>query len=140
MGAPSWLPFEEVEHSADLALRVRGADLAQLFVHAAQGMFYLMHCVQRGDSQPTIHHIALEAPDSESLLVDWLNELLYLAERKQEHLLEYEIKALAPTSIVATVHGMTHHPRQKVIKAATFWDLRIVQHDAYCEATITFDV
>ncbi len=134
------MPFEEVEHTADLALRVRGATLEQLFVHAAQGMFYLMHCAPTDNSHPIMHRITLEAPDIESLLVDWLNELLYLAERGQEHLAEYEIETMTPTSIVAVTCGWTHHSRQKVIKAATFWDLSIVQQDNYWETTITFDV
>ena len=134
------LPFEEDEHTADLALYVRGTNLEQLFVHAAQGMFYLMHCAPTDNSHPTAHRVTLEAPDIESLLVDWLNELLYLAERGQEHLAEYEIETLTPTSIVAVARGWTHHPRQKVIKAATFWDLSIVQQHDRCETTITFDV
>ena len=34
--------IEEIEHTADLAIRVRGRDLSQLFANAARGMFGLM--------------------------------------------------------------------------------------------------
>ena len=39
--------IEELEHTADLSIRVRGRDLAELFVNAARGMFGLMADLER---------------------------------------------------------------------------------------------
>jgi SHS2 domain-containing protein len=134
------LAFEEVDHTADLALRAWGQDLAQLFVHAAQGMFSLMRCTPGNDARPISHRIILDAYDLEALLVDWLNELVYLSESALEFYDTYEIVQIAPTHLKAVVRGMTHHPPEKGIKAATFSDLS-VGHDAQgYHVLVTFDV
>lgn len=132
-------PFEELEHTADLRLRVWGADLRELFTHAAQGMFYLMRCVSRKPARVT-RHIALQSPDVETLLVDWLNELRYLAETGHECYDLYEIRLLEPTRLEATVHGKTDCSPGKIIKAATFFDLHVACNESGCRATITFDI
>ncbi|HEC35265.1 MAG TPA: archease, partial [Anaerolineae bacterium] len=72
--------FEEVPHTADIALRVWGQDLPELFANAARGMAWLM--VDPSTVNPTVEvPLELRAYDAESLLVTWLGELLYLNER-----------------------------------------------------------
>ena len=134
-------PFEEIDHTADLCLRVFGWDLQQLFVHAAQGMFHLMQCKPSGKATPIFHVVALEAYDLETLLVDWLGELLYLSEFKKVCYTTFEIDQLEPTHLRATVRGLTNHVAQKGIKAVTFSDLEVTrQADGHYETRITFDV
>jgi len=133
-------PFEELEHTADLRLGVHGGSLEELFVHAAQGMFHLMRCQPQGEGQTVAHRVTLESYDLEALLVDWLNELIYLREANQECFDAYEIIRLEPTRLEATVRGTTGHLPQKVIKAATFSGLKIVRGAAGYGVTITFDV
>lgn len=133
-------PFEELEHTADLRLKVRGSNLEELFTHAAQGMFYLMRCQPQGEGRAVTRQVMLESYDLEALLVDWLNELLYLREANQECYHAYEIVHLEPTRLEATVRGSTGHWPQKVIKAATFSALEIVRDARGYSATITFDV
>jgi SHS2 domain-containing protein len=133
-------PFEELEHTADLRLGVHGGSLEELFIHAAQGMFHLMRCQPQGEGQAVARQVALESYDLEALLVDWLNELIYLREANQECYDACEIIRLEPTRLEAIVRGTTHHPPQKVIKAATFSGLEIVRDAADYGVTITFDV
>ena len=138
MSLHTFPPFEELEHTADLRLRVWGSDLKELFVHAAQGMFHLMRCVP-GKPDKVTRHIALESPDVETLLVDWLNELRYLAETWRECYDSYEIALLEPTRLEAIVHGKTDCSPGKIIKAATFFDLHVACDEAGCQAIVTFD-
>jgi len=133
-------PFEELEHTADLRLRVHGNSLEELFIHAAQGMFHLMRCQPQGEGRPVSHQVTLESYDLEALLVDWLNELIYLREADQECYDTYEIVRLEPTRLEALVCGTTRHLPQKVIKAATFSGLEITRDARGYSATITFDV
>jgi SHS2 domain-containing protein len=136
--------FEELAHTADLRLRVYGQDLRELFVHAAQGMFHLMHCEPVASDDPVTHAITLESFDLETLLIDWLSELIYLSEPEQECYTVFEITYLDAgaqrPSLEAVVSGMAHCPPQKVIKAATFSDLHVLCTPLGCEATITLDV
>jgi SHS2 domain-containing protein len=86
------------------------------------------------------HQVTLESYDLEALLVDWLNELIYLREADQECYDTYEIVRLEPTRLEALVRGTTRHLPQKVIKAATFSGLEITRDARGYSATITFDV
>ena len=63
--------FEEVDHTADIAIRVWGRDLAELFVNGAYGMACQMADLD-AVNQEVEHLIELEAYDAETLLVSWL--------------------------------------------------------------------
>ena len=132
--------FEEIEHTADVALRVRATDLPGLFIAAARGMFHLMGADL--SAIPVIERrVELSAADAEALLVDWLNELLYLREVYGEAYTVFQIESLTSTSLSANVRGtkVARLPGRR-IKAATFYDLRI-QHEAEgYEVTVVFDV
>jgi len=132
--------FEEIEHTADLSLRVRGQDMAQLYASAAQGMFHLMQCERRVPGSPVSVDVALEAGDEVSLLVDWLAELLYRAERDDCCYHSFTIHSLTGTSLQATARGWSPCVTRRGIKAVTYSGLEIVRLDGGYQATITFDV
>jgi len=130
--------FEELEHTADLALKVHGHSLEEIFANAARGMFSLM--ADLDDLAPSVsREVHLEAPDRESLLVDWLNELLYLHEVEEEIYTRFEIEALSPTVLSAIVWG-AKMTSKLTIKAATFHDLEIRETEDGYLTTIVFDV
>ncbi len=131
--------YMEVEHTADRALRVWGRDLPDLFVGAARGMTGLMADLD-GLVATEWREVRLEAWDRESLLVNWLNELLFLTETERVLFVDYRIESLTDTVLVARVRG-AHAPVTKaVVKAATYHDLRLVHDDAGWSTVITFDV
>ncbi len=134
------LPFEIVDHTADWALRVNGRTLADLFIHAAQGMASLMVADPNAIPQNKTLQIELDAYDAESLLVDWLTELAYWAEMEQMVGRVFEVTAVAPTHLNATVHGGKTNELQKHIKAVTFHNLAIIETADGLEVTIVFDV
>ena len=69
--------FEVLDHTADIGIIAYGADLKQAFANAAKGLFSLITSLD--DVEEALHRdIELTAADPESLLVDWLNELVYL--------------------------------------------------------------
>ena len=130
--------FEELEHTADLALKVHGYSLEEIFANAAYGMFSLMADLE--GLEPTIsHEISLESLDYEALLVDWLNELLYLHEVEEEIYTRFEIEALSPTVLSAIVWG-AKMTSKLTIKAATFHELEIRETEDGYLTTIVFDV
>ena len=133
-------PFEELEHTADVRLRVRGRNLVELFTHAAQGMFYLMRPEAGPGSEPLQREVVLDSVDLLSLLVDWLNELIYLGESNYALWDAYDIAILDSTHLEARVGGKSSYLFRKVIKAATFSDLSVEPTGSGYEATITFDV
>ena len=131
--------FEEVEHTADIAIRVWGRDLAELFVNAAYGMACQLDSTDPRD-QNIEQLVKLQAYDAETLLVSWLGELLYLSEREQSIFADFEMLEITPTRLRAIVRGGPIGEHRRHIKAVTFSDLEIVRTEAGYETTIVFDV
>ena len=132
--------FEEIEHTADWALRVRGRDLNDLLCNAARGMTSLM--VADPASIPLTHQeqIDMEAYDAESLLVNWLSELAYWAETESLVFGEFNLIQVAATHLQAVVRGGRVSALQKHIKAVTYHNLKIITTTQGLEVTIVFDV
>jgi SHS2 domain-containing protein len=131
--------IEEIEHTADWAIRVRGRDLKALFVNAALGMTALIADVDA--VEPTLERrVDLEEFDTETLLVAWLSELLWFNEESGAVFVRFEIRTLTPTRLEAVVWGGLAATQWKQIKAVTFHDLEIKRaHNGY-EVTLIFDV
>ena len=128
-----------VEHTADWALHVRDPDLAGLFGRAAAGMARLL----AGDGAVPLEEareLALAADDAESLLVEFLGELAYWAERDGLVCPVVALSEVSPTMLRATARGGRLTELQKHIKAVTYHDLSIRPYDGGLEVTIVFDV
>jgi SHS2 domain-containing protein len=131
--------FEEIEHTADIAIRVWGRDLAALFANAAHGMSYLLADVE--DVALAVQEtIELEAEDIEMLLVDWLSELLFLGERGGVVFTRIDRLEVTPHRLSADVEGGPMQERRSHIKAVTFSELQITRTDRGYETVIVFDV
>ena len=69
------MPFEHLDHAADLGLRATGETEEEAFCEAARGLFEVM--VDLAAVQPVEEHVVrVEAESGEELLVAWLSELL----------------------------------------------------------------
>ena len=131
--------FEEVEHTADIAIRVWGRDLAELFANAAYGMACQLADVATVE-RTVEHEIQLEDWDAETLLVSWLDEFLYANERDGLVFTDFDVLEVSPTRLRAVARGGPAPVRWHSIKAVTFNDLRIVRTAEGYETTIVFDV
>jgi riboflavin kinase/FMN adenylyltransferase len=133
--------YREIEHTADRALQVWGEDLASLFVGAAKGMYSLMGDLnEEGPVATRWSEVSLEAEDREILLVEWLNELLFLAETEEVLFVDFQIESLDDGVLTARVGGIPAQVTKADIKAATFHDLEIVRDGTGWSTEITFDV
>ena len=132
--------YEEVEHTADRAFKIYGSDIQALLVNAAGAMNSLLVrknsecCLQEKKS------VELDAIDSESLLVEWLNELAYWAETELLVFHKFDLHRVSPTHIKATIHGHRAARLENHIKAVTYHNLEIVQTAKGLTATVVFDV
>ncbi len=83
-------------------------------------------------------HVSMEAEDDESLLVSFLNELLYFAEND---------KAAEDIHLIITQHRLAANMqmvsiriRKKEIKAATYNNLKITKENQGFQTRIVFDI
>jgi len=132
------MPFEEIQHTADWALRVRAADLPGLFVEAARGMNALTG-VQLAEGPRAQRTFEAAAPDAEGLLVSFLSELVYMAEQERLAFDRFEIKVEGQTLRVE-LEGAPIVSMNKTIKAVTYHNLQIRQSGRGFEVEIVFDV
>jgi SHS2 domain-containing protein len=84
--------------------------------------------------------IRLESWDHAALLVDWLNELLFLTETEGLVFVEGYVEFLDDTALVGRAGGSATLATKAHIKAATFHDLELVQDADGWSTVITFDV
>ncbi|HEV3415651.1 MAG TPA: archease [Pirellulales bacterium] len=122
--------YETFEHTADLGLRVRAADLDGLFAEAGRGLFSLI--VANMDDVRTVEEVSLGVVGAEMdyLLFDWLNELLFIFETRRLLLVEFRVR-VAESSVQATARGepfdpARHHAEHEV-KAITYHELNVSQ-------------
>ena len=135
--------FEVLDHTADIGIIAYGSDVRQVFANAASGMASLI--VDLNEIDDHIHRdIELKSYDDENLLVEWLNELLYIFD--VEHLLfkRIEVDNLHNSKIEARCYGdridFQRHKIKREIKAATYHMLTLGEKDALYSAQIIFDI
>ena len=129
--------FEEIEHTADWSFRVRGKTFGQLLENAARAMHSFGRIEAEGKS--STREIEVQGVDRETLLVNWLNEILYLEQRHDEIYDRFEIFEVSDTHLRATVYGRSA-PAGSHIKAVTFHNLAVKQTSEGFEATVVLDV
>jgi SHS2 domain-containing protein len=130
--------YTELAHTADCMLRVWAPDLPGLFEQAARGMYSL----EKARLQPGIRiqwKLFLQAQDYEGLLVDFLNELLWMTGQEGLGFDEFYI-SIENHQLMATITGARLIGREKEIKAATFHQLEIRHIGSRWEVEIVFDV
>jgi SHS2 domain-containing protein len=138
-GAPGDAPYEEIEHTADWSFRVRGRDLAGLFANAARALSSLEPALGTGSASIT-REAEVEGIDRESLLVNWLNELLHLEHSQQERYDQFDILEITDTRLRARLRGRPASGARSRIKAVTFHNLQVTQTPGGWEATLVLDV
>jgi SHS2 domain-containing protein len=78
--------------------------------------------------------------DPESLLVNWLNELLYLQEKYGEIYCKFDVQEISDTQLRARLRGQRSPVAMRMIKAVTFHGLEIKKAPEGWEAMVVVDV
>lgn len=135
--------YRQISHTADLAYRIQGSSVAEIFGNAAEALVATM-TDRRGLRPKEQRDITVEAPDREALLVEWLNHLLYLYDVDGFLGRDFEILELADDHLTARARGEIFDPERHVsktaVKAATYHHLEISPRDHGWQATVIFDL
>ena len=136
-------PYELLEHTADIAIRVTGSDLKDVFCKAAAAIFDIM-ADEKGPagSPPETVEIRQSAGDLEELFINWLNELLSLSAASEVIFYGFTIDKLDETNIISTAVGrsMKDYRVNIEIKAATYHQLKLERSGSGWQAEVIFDV
>jgi SHS2 domain-containing protein len=135
--------YRQIAHTADVAYRIQGDSLAEIYVNAAHALMATM-TDRRGLRLKESRDIEVDAPDREALLVAWLNYLLYLYDVDGFLGRIFEILELSEERLQARARGEKFDPERHVgktaVKAATYHHLEITPRNQGWQATVIFDL
>jgi len=137
------VPFEVLEHPADIGFRVSGGTRPELFAHAAGALLSIA-------SEPEAVHpreeYALEVAgaDDESLMVNWLNEVLWWFDGKGIAFREFRVTALDASGLRAIGIGeprdAARHPIRLIVKGVTYHQLKVAESGGRWIAEVYLDI
>jgi len=134
--------YEILNHPADLKIRAFGKNLPQLFANIAQAVAKQQKNKIDKKDKGEWEIIQIESVDLESLLVDWLGEILYRSEVNKKVYFDFEIMEFSenPYKIKARIKGAPVEAKNTDIKAVTYHDLEIKKIGDNWEAIVIFDI
>jgi SHS2 domain-containing protein len=132
------MPYKEIDHTADWALNVWADSLVELLCEAARGMNLLSGTKLLLAPRQT-RPLTIDGMDAESLLVNFLSELLFYGENERLAFDTFDLK-MDDFSLRGQVLGATIASQEKEIKAVTYHHLMVTQTERGWETTIVFDV
>ena len=120
--------FQLLEHTADIGVIAFGGTLAEAFANSAYGLFCIIADL-RAVKEVESRTVELNEEDSESLLFEWLNGLIYLFDVETLLFKRFDISDFDGRRLRATCYGEKYDPsRHRVktgVKAATYHMLRV---------------
>ena len=136
-----------LDHTADVAFEVTAPSLDDLFAEAAGAL--LETITDPGALRASLHRdFELAAPDLETLLVDWLGELIYVFEVDRQLFADAAVTASEGEGgprLEAVARGEPYdpdrHPIRVQVKAVTYHRLEVAcRPDGTWTARVVFDI
>lgn len=137
------MPYELLDHTADLGIRATGPTLKDLFETAARAMMEQIADPQQvsGSLRKTV---AVTGLDREDLLINWLREILGWWAMDSVLIRDARILELTDFTLRAEISGENFDPaRHEIlndIKAVTYHKIAVAQTSTGWTADIIFDV
>ena len=129
--------YRWIDHTAELELALEAPSEAAIFADSLAALGQLLGEDPGGETAR--HEINVSAPDQPALLVEWLSELVFLAETEAFVPVRVERIALAADSLSATVAGRRGNPPH-LVKAVTYHRLDFRRDGEIWKATVVLDV
>jgi SHS2 domain-containing protein len=129
--------YRWVEHTAELQLELEAETEEALFAAALTALGELVG--REDDGRPARHEVRASASDRATLLVEWLGELVFLAETEDfvpESVLSLELEDGA---LRATVEGRRGDPAH-LVKSVTYHNLELGRDRKGWRARVVLDV
>jgi len=138
---PDAMSFEELEHTADIRVRVKAGSLEDLFSEAARALMVIMY----GVADPGIlrRHVEVEGRDIISLMHAFLSEVLFVSEVDDLVVSGAEVR-LSGTGLEGDLFGepfsREKHLSGMEVKGISFSGLSIASGNHTYTLEVTFDV
>ena len=138
--------YESIDHTADLSIKVCGKDLEELLKNCSAAMMDVI-CDLNTIELKNQYSVSSSGNSEEELLVNLLQELLYLHEVKKLLFCKFEFKIndnIKNREVEGNVWGeeidFSRHDLLNDIKAVTYSDLKVEHENGKLSVKITFDI
>jgi SHS2 domain-containing protein len=124
------MSFEEISHTADVKIHASAPSLESLFSDTLKALMQVMYGTPRGGG--LTREIRIQSTDNESLLADFLSEVLFVSETEGLVFSDARIR-INGFNLVAELYGEAFDPGQHSggteVKGISYSGLEIM-HDA----------
>jgi SHS2 domain-containing protein len=138
------IPFRVIDHPSDIGFEVTGSSLAELFTNAALALSQLTWCPEAGGKANLEEEISITAGDLDELMVNFLQEFLYLTDTKAMICTEVRITTISESSLAARVRGRRFKAGRDeellAVKAVTYHQLFVGQENGRWRARVLLDI
>lgn len=133
------MTYSFLDHPGEVEFLLKAGTEQEVY---ADALLALAELVDSGAAagRPGVRQIELAAGDRASLLVDWLNELVYLADVDGFVPERIERLSLQGAALEATVGGRLEAEPTSLVKAATLTGAVFAQHGPRWQARVVLDV
>jgi SHS2 domain-containing protein len=120
------MPYEVLEHTADIRLKISGDTFGELLSEGLRGIMSLL----RGEDAETEEgiikrNLVVSAPDRAALLVEFLNKALSFSHVHKEIYSKVIFRELSETSARADIYGARTEKFGADIKAVSYHDAEV---------------
>jgi SHS2 domain-containing protein len=133
--------YEILEHTADIGLRAHALTATSLFEQATLGLCSIAGIWHNGSGSSI--EIDVEARDRPGLLVDWLNEVLYVHDSGNVAVCSVEVEDVSEQRANGriSVRPLREEAETAIqVKAVTYHQLDVRETSSGWSATVFFDI
>lgn len=135
--------YDHFDVEADVGIRAWGPTRADAFAQAATGVLALIVAPDEVEERER-REVRAQGDSPEALLVNWINECLYVHEIEGFVVRRVEVDACHDALVHGVLHGEAidtrRHRPGTIVKGATFHAAAVVERDGGWEATLIVDV
>lgn len=133
--------YEIVEHTADVGIVAHAPTLEGLFEQTTYGLLEIMDAFHPGPRSRSVE-INLQSSDVEALLVDWLNEIVFIQESNDATFTSVEVTGVRDDRIAGELFWADNakQPAGTAVKAATYHQLSVRKEGESWTARVYVDV
>ncbi len=132
------MSYQIEPHTADVRLKVEAESYPRLIEESFHGLMALLDGKSAG--QEKIREVSVEGKNKTILLIDFLNEVLALAQINKEHYVEIAIKTLTDERIEANLKGFPVSRFETDVKAVTYHEAEVKEEDGRWSVSLVLDV
>jgi len=130
--------FEILEHKADIKIMFFGKTKEEVFKNSLLGIKIILN--PKFNNKRVLRQIKIKSIDLSALLIDFLNEIIFMSQKNKEFYNSFEIKKLSDDYIEGILEGKKIERFNEDIKAATYHKSSFVSKNDIWEAVVIFDI